>query len=441
MIKTKSAAGLSGIKPRADGSCPAAPEFMPWSMVAEKPEADPSGGEEAARRMFGVALIFLAVVAALGALLRWQTIRPWAWVDGGHFLHAHSHTAFLGWVFNAFLAVALVRFVPVAERRGYGRLFVGLQVAMVGMLASFPVQGYGSVSIAFSTLHVIGSGVFVWWLWRRNTAVPVARGYLRVALVCLLVSGLGPLSLGPLAANGLRETSWYHLAIYFYLHAQYNGWFLFFLLAVLFQELTQRGAWAGEAAAQRARWWFTVGVVLTFAQSTLWLSPPGWVYALAGIGGAAQLVGCGYLLRALRGTSAGRAGPVRVLAGLAVGAFLLKHALQAAAAWPGLGALANQRFTVIAFLHLVFLGVVTPALWAEAGQRGWLRGGATTRGAVAVFLGGALVTEVLLVAVPLGLNVGAWYPPSLFAAALAMTVGASGLAVAFWTHRGAPGEG
>lgn len=437
MIKTKSAAGLSGINLRADGGCPAAPGFMPWSMVAEKTEADPSDGETTARRMFGVALMFLAIVAGLGALLRWQTIRPWAWVDSGHFLHAHSHTAFLGWVFNAFFAVALVGFVPVAERRGYGRLFVGLQVAMVGMLASFPVQGYGPVSIAFSTLHVIGSGVFVWRLWRRNTAVPVARGYLRVALGCLLASGLGPLMLGPLAANGLRETPWYHLAIYFYLHAQYNGWFLFFLLAVLFQGLAQRGAWAGEAAAQRARRWFAAGVVLTLAQSTLWLGPPGWVYALAGVGGVAQLVGCGYFLRAVRGAGGFVAGPVRVLVGLAVGAFVLKHALQAAAAWPGLGVLANQRFTVIAFLHLVFLGVVAPALFAVAWQRGWWRDGAISRGAVAVFLGGATVTEGMLVAVPLGLDVGAWLPQGLFAAALAMTVGAGVLAVGFWTRRAA----
>ena len=407
--------------------------------MEEKTEADRLGGEAPARRMFGVALIFLAVVAGLGALLRWQTIRPWAWVDSGHFLHAHSHTAFLGWAFNAFFAVALVTFVPAAERRGYGRLFVGLQVAMVGMLASFPVQGYGPVSIAFSTLHVIGSGVFVWRLWRHNTAGPVACGYLRVALGCLLASGLGPLLLGPLAANGLRETPWYHLAIYFYLHAQYNGWFLFFLLAVLFQGLARQGAWTGGDAAQWARRWFTVGVVLTFAQSTLWLAPPGWVYALAGIGGAAQLVGCGYLLRALRGAGGWVAGPVRMLAGLALGAFLLKHVLQAAAAWPGLGALANQRFTVIAFLHLVFLGVVAPALLAVAWQRGWLRDGAITRGAVAVFLGGATVTEALLVAVPLGVNVGAWLPECLFAAALAMLVGAGVLAVGFWTRRTAVG--
>lgn len=403
--------------------------------MEEKPEADLLDGEASARRMFGLALIFLVIVAGLGALLRWQTIRPWAWVHSGHFLHAHSHTAFLGWVFNAFFAVALVTFVPPAERRGYGRLFVGLQVAMVGMLGSFPVQGYGAVSIAFSTLHVIGSGVFVWRLWRRNTAEPVARGYLRVALGCLLASGLGPLLLGPLAANGLRETPWYHLAIYFYLHAQYNGWFLFFLLAVLFQGLAQRDDWAGEGAAQRGRRWLTVGVVLTFAQSTLWLEPPGWVYALAGVGGAAQLVGCGYVLRALRGAGRWVTGPVRVLAGLALGAFLLKHALQAAAAWPGLGALANQRFTVIAFLHLVFLGVVAPALLAVAWQRGWVRDGVIGRGAVAVFLGGATVTEALLVAVPLGLNVGALLPQGLFAAALAMVAGAGVLAAGFWKRR------
>jgi hypothetical protein len=388
-----------------------------------------------ARRAFGVALVFLVVVAVLGTLLRWQAVWPLAGVNYGYFLHAHSHAAFLGWVFNAFIALAFVFFIPTDQYRAHRRLFIVLQIAVAGMLVVFPIQGYAAVSIAFSTLHMGGSFVFAWWLWRNNLAASIARGPLRVALVFLVASGLGPLSLGPLAANGLRDTPAYHLSVYFYLHAQYNGWFLFFLQAVLLQSATRRGVTVDENDARRAMHWLTVGTVLTFAQSTLWLSPPGWVYSIAGMGGVAQLVGCFFLLRSFLGAWARLTGTIRVLAGLAVGAFLLKHALQAAAAWPVLGALGSHRFIVIAFLHLVFLGVVAPALFAWAIGLGWLPDHRLTRFGLGLFLAGASVTELLLVAVPFGLPAGFPLPISLIGTALAMVAGAIGLLAAFVFRR------
>ncbi|MCU0791940.1 MAG: hypothetical protein MUE42_03620, partial [Opitutaceae bacterium] len=99
-----------------------------------------------ARRAFVVALGFLALVAVLGALLRGSMIRPIPGFAYGHWLHAHSHTAFLGFVFNAFFAFALTRFVPAGERPAYRKLFVVLVVAVLGMLVTFPIQGYGPAS-------------------------------------------------------------------------------------------------------------------------------------------------------------------------------------------------------------------------------------------------------------------------------------------------------
>lgn len=376
-----------------------------------------------ARRAFAVALGFLLVTAALGTLLRLHAVVALPGFVYGNVLHAHSHVAFLGWVFNAFLALVLVHFAPADGHRFLARLFVVLQIAVLGMLISYPIQGYGPASIAFSTLHMIGSGVFAWKLWRRNTAAPVARGHLRTGLAFLVVSGLGPLALGPLAAAGLRETAGYQLSIYFYLHCQYNGWFLFFLQAVLFQSFAPDD----PGSARRVLRWLGAGAVLTFSQSTLWLQPPPWVYAIAATGGVAQLIGCFHLLRALRGSSGVFTGIARRLALLALGAFLLKHALQAASALPALSHLVNHRFTVIAFLHLVFLGVVAPALFAWALRHGWLPATRLARAGVVLFTGAALVNELLLVAGPLH---GLYSARALAGASAAMTLGAALLVVA-----------
>jgi hypothetical protein len=359
------------------------------------------------RRVFLTALGFFAVVAGLGARLRWSQVRPVPGFDYGHWLHAHSHTAFLGFVFNAFFALALTRFVPEQEWRGYRRLFSVLVFAVLGMLVAFPIQGYGAVSIAFSTLHMAAAGVFAWRLWRRNRAVPGVRAHLRAALVCLVASGLGPLALGPLAALDLRETAAYSLCIYFYLHAQYNGWFLFFLQALLLQPADGGARPPRETAlAVRACAWSVAGVVLTLAQSTLWLDPPAWVQGVAALGGGAQLVGFLIFLRLLalreRGLSDAATGVVRGLWRLALAAWGLKILLQIAAAVPALAVLVNHRFLVIAFLHLVFLGVVTPAILAAGFAANWLRDTALMRCALGVFFAAAAVSELVLVALALG---------------------------------------
>jgi hypothetical protein len=128
------------------------------------------------------------------------------------------------------------------------------------------------------------------------------------------------------------------------------------------------------------------------------------------------LIGCFYLLRGLRGFGAKFIGAARGLAGLAVAAFLMKHVLQAASAWPALESLVNHRFMVIAFLHLVFLGVVTPSLLAWALRLGWLRDGGWTRAGLGMFFAGAVVSQLVLVCAPLG-----WICPRLMETLLAAT--------------------
>src|SRR5690606_30397028 len=205
-------------------------------------------------------------------------------------LHAHSHVAFLGWVFNGFFALALQVFVPTGDSHRYRRLFWTLQVAVAGMLVAYPVQGYARESIIFSTLPLVCAGVFAVRLLRRNVARPVARRYRVAAFACMLLSGIGPLTLGPLAAMGMRESPWYLLCIYFCLHFQYNGWFILYLIAVLVQRWETAGTSRAVAAAARAWHWLIAGTLLSFALSALWMSPSAWVYAAAVAGGAALLV-------------------------------------------------------------------------------------------------------------------------------------------------------
>lgn len=396
-------------------------------MLALMPRLPPTPGDAAwadpARRAFRWALGWFLAAALLGVLLRASQLPGGPRIAFGHWLHAHSHTAFLGFVFNGFFAIALAVFVPGEKRENYTRLFVVMQVAVLGMLATFPWQGYGPASIAFSTLHMGAAVMFARRLWRDHEAGSGARAHLGAALVCLLASGAGPLALGPLAAAGLRDSPAYALAIYFYLHANYNGWFPFFLQASVLRATETAGIHpARDRAARLSLRWMAAGAVLTFAQSTLWLGPPGWVFAVAGAGGAAQLVGFVWWLRALGPLSGRGLAAVRALGSLSLVCHAAKLLLQTASAWPALAPLAGHRFVVIAFLHLVFLGVVTAALFAWALRLGWLRDSPSVRLCLGVFFVAAAVSEALLVGTALGWASAPILPGALCAAAVAMAL-------------------
>ena len=380
------------------------------------------------RACFVVGFWFFVVAAAIGLLLRYLHVRPLGPLEYGHLLHAHSHTAFLGWVYNAFFALAVVFFVPGDELRFYKRLFLVTQVGVVGMLLTFPFQGYARESIVFSSFHMVCSGVFAWRLLRRNTAVPAARLYLATAFACFFLSVLGPLALGPMAAMDLRDTPWYPFAIYLYLHFQYNGWFVCFLLAVLVQHTRPDTSLARGA---RAAWpWIVLGLVGTVSVSALWMEPPPWVWLVAVVSGACQVAGFSHLglkLRRSRCSDFFSSG-TRLLALGAWLAFYLKITLQWLAASPGISLLVNDRWVAIGFLHLIFLVSVTPLLWAYAVEIGWMRLDAVGRAGLAVYAVGVAVTQVLLVYGPLS-AMADWTPfpfvrETLLAGAAALLAGA-----------------
>ncbi|MCU0355278.1 MAG: hypothetical protein MUD08_16310, partial [Cytophagales bacterium] len=108
-----------------------------------------------------IGLLWLGLAAGIGVLLRYAQV--WPMPDGFNYrfwLHAHSHVMLLGWLFNALFANLLAAFVPPDRQPRYRTLFWVLQAAVLGMLLTFPVQGYAAFSIAFSTLHMVAAYVF-----------------------------------------------------------------------------------------------------------------------------------------------------------------------------------------------------------------------------------------------------------------------------------------
>ena len=92
-----------------------------------------------------------------------------------YIVHTHSHLALLGFVYGLLSSLLLHYFVRFKEEKPhtvidsaylsvkirhkllfrYRILFAVTQISVLGMLFSFPFQGYGPVSIAFSSVFVI----------------------------------------------------------------------------------------------------------------------------------------------------------------------------------------------------------------------------------------------------------------------------------------------
>lgn len=310
-------------------------------------------------------LVFFFIASVVGVLLRWHQVYPVEGFVYPYWLHAHSHLMFLGWVFNALLVNAVVQFLPDVPVKRYTNIIWLLNALVLGMLISFPLQGYSVYSIIISTLHTVVAVVFIVHFFRatRHAVLPEVQ-YMKVAFTFFMLSAAGPFALGALMANGLGQTPAYHLAVYYYLHFQYNGVFMFGALALFYRLLRQKEVVIQEMLAQRGKILLIISCLLTYALSALWLQPSVVVYALGLVGALLQMVAFVFIYRSV---DPGKANvlqrfskPARIFFLLAVFALIVKLLLQLVSVVPVVAQLAFEvRFYVIAYLHLVLIGVVS----------------------------------------------------------------------------------
>ncbi|WP_020527834.1 hypothetical protein [Flexithrix dorotheae] len=318
-----------------------------------------------------ISLIYLVLIGFLGAFLRWQFVSPIKGVNYKYFLHAHSHVAFLGWVFNALFALVIFQFLPLTKKlsRHFKVLFWLFQIAVLGMLFTFPIQGYATFSIIFSTLHIFLSWWFTYKFLKESKREIISKSpaflFIRGGFYLMILSTIGPFALGPIIANGLSGSHWYYLAIYFYLHFQYNGFFSFILFGLFFKMLENDKIKLNSLSLKRFYWIMLFTCLSGFALSALWTEPPLWVKIIGYLSAMAHFVVLYYLFLILKkswqplkklwqGRIAGQ------LFFIVLIAFILKTGLQIISAYQPVAMLAYQvkNFT-IGYLHLVFIGFVT----------------------------------------------------------------------------------
>jgi hypothetical protein len=275
-------------------------------------------------------------------------------------LHAHSHFAFGGWI-TPVIVWMIMHYFPIITKQVHERhwrnIIALLTVSSYGMLVSFAIQGYGAVSIIFSTLSIIASWYLAIVLWKnlKFQQTPSAL-FLKGAIFFLSISTAGPFVVAFFSATGNSESIWYMNAVYFYLHFQYNGWFIFCILAVVLSKMENRKFKINEYLFFVP---FFAGCILTFFLSTLW-SKPGYQFNIAGaIGALLQTGGLIFFIREyfkLKSTCSWQ----HRITQLVLVLILVKSLSQLISAAPQFaGIIYVERNLQVAYLHFVLLGIVT----------------------------------------------------------------------------------
>ncbi|PCE64712.1 hypothetical protein B7P33_05945 [Sediminicola luteus] len=272
-----------------------------------------------------------------------------------YFIHTHSHIALLGWVYLGLTALVTrkIKLAPKGEK-SLGSLYWFTQFTLIGMLFSFPFQGYALFSIIFSTLFLFASYRFAYLVFRYaspNIKQRPMYWWVRLGLLCLIISSLGPWSLGYLMKTFGPTSVWYRHAIYFYLHFLYNGFFI----ATLF------GLWFKSDASQNFKhklsfWLFALGTMLSTLLSFVWDSG-NLLLVLPGLLGVILLmISLFFMVKTTKTTRK----PKPIVA-ILLGLYVCKLIFQFVGGLP-LHDLQLNRSLIIAYLHFVFLGPISLTL-------------------------------------------------------------------------------
>lgn len=316
------------------------------------------------KKLVIVCLINFLVAALMGLFLRMVYVFPIA-IEYRYLTHAHSHGAILGWVYLMLYVLIVHHFIP-EKKPIFNRLFWLTEIAVVGMMLSFPFQGYAAISITFSSLHIFCSYYFVRLAWKHmKVTYPPTHILLKAALIFMLLSTIGIWCLGPAAAILGQDSAFFQIAIQFFLHLQFNGWFLFAVLAIFLRQFPLLNI-------LEFRKFFKIliaGTVLTFALPVSWHVFYPILLWVNGLGVLLQLCAGYYFIRMLRPHWQEfwnqKALLIKWAYGLALISFVLKVTLQSSSIFPEISSMAYQYHNfVIGFIHLMMLGVISGFLFA-----------------------------------------------------------------------------
>lgn len=385
------------------------------------------------RSLILIGLLNLAIVALFGALMRYKIAFDFPLLPQKNAQQAHSHFAFAGWVSHMLFTLLFYyqyKFKPQIKTGPYLWMIALNLLASFGMLVSFTVSGYSPVSIVFSSVTIIVAIVLAYLFIKDSknvTELKPSRPWLVTGLLLHIISSAGPLMLAYMIVNKDITEKMYLGSVYWLLHFEYNGWFFFGCMALAMLWIAK-----SNISLKREFAILLVCSLPTYFLSTLWAKLPQWLYLLTAISAFVQLFAWGMILQKLwknrSNISLGWPKALQALLYIVMGALTIKFILQAISTQPHISQLVfGFRAIVIAYLHLVLLGVISLFLLLFLHTEKFVGTGKNAIKALWFFTIGVFLNEFILLIV--GVASFAYFPvpysnQALFIVALMLLGGA-----------------
>lgn len=375
-----------------------------------------------------VSLFFLFSVACIGTLLRGFSYVD-VFFEYQNLVHAHSHIAFQGWVYTIMFLLLINLFIDEGkiQNRNYKRQFIVSVFVIVGVLISFSVQGYGLYSIIFSSLFQLLNYWFIISFFKdtKTKSFSISLLFVKTGLLLGALSTIAPWGVGILSAKGLKGTEAFDATIYFFLHFQYNGWFLFVTLGLFFKLLENNNVSFDVIKGMRFYLLFTVAVVPAYTLSLLGMSFRSFILLPAVLASLFQLLGLYYFLmlviESIPKWESYKNQWSKIFLYSAISSFFLKVILQLLSTVPLFENYAfGSKNLVLAYLHLSLIGFISFLLISILIQLKWLKMSALTKVGSLLLIVGYIGSEFLLVITGLGVGYSQF---SLFLFSAFMAIG------------------
>ncbi|MEN2487476.1 hypothetical protein AAYQ05_06725 [Flavobacterium sp. B11] len=342
------------------------------------------------------------IACVFGLLMRFMYLFPLDFLNYSFLLHAHSHVAMLGWVYLIVYVLVVHFFIPKekSQKPIYNRLFWLTEFSVIGMMIAFPIQGYALFSIVFSTMHILLSYVFCRLVWKdclRDKSL--SQRLLSVSILFMVLSTCGVWCLGPAVSTLGKQSAFYQIAIQFFLHFQFNGWFILAILALFLKQFQNK---IDEVKFKKFYFLIIISTLLTVAFPVRWFIENDIFSYVNALGVLIQVGAFVYFYKMLQleisHFKSTLDKTIKIVYGLALCSLFLKVGIQLLTLFPNLAEVSHQiRNFVIGFIHLTTLGIITGFLFGILLQNKMLSADSSIlKIGVKCFILGYIATEVLL---------------------------------------------
>ncbi len=326
-----------------------------------------------------IALLNFLIVATLGTFLRFAFIKELTWMDYLHFQTAHWHLAVFGWIYQAMYVFIIGAFLTPEQQaqKKYHTLFWLNQTLIIIVFLTLITKGYSFFSVDEDICFVVLIGGFVFSILKdlkisSGSNRLISNEFLKIAFFFLLLSFLGIISIIPIELLfSAKRSIFYYLSSQFFLHFQYNGWFIFGILSLFFKMIENYGIKINTDKFRQFKRLLLAAALITYFLNIYWGYPGHLVFLwIASLGGGMIQITALFIVRKDISMIFGELKPhlnsvTAVLMKFAYISFCIKLILQVVIAYPDLASVAlTIRNYTIAYFHLVFLCIASVFLFA-----------------------------------------------------------------------------